>query len=245
MLIKDNAICIRAIDYSETSQIVTFFTRANGKVDAIAKGAKRPKSPFGGPIEMLSSGRIVFTDGSEKKLATLTEFEQQSAPSTLARNYFALNCALFAAELVAALTDDRDPHPALFDHFLQFIENIRDTNRRIDSLPLLIIFQLTLLREVGLQPVLKTCVNCKTPFSLKWPLAFFSSFANGLVCKDCEASFSDRTQISKAAAHCLADLKMIAQARETALDEIETLLIRHFTELLHRLPKMAKHILSK
>ncbi|MHC4155757.1 MAG: DNA repair protein RecO, partial [Planctomycetota bacterium] len=56
MLTKDEAICIRAVDYSETSQIVTFFTRANGKVGAIAKGSKRPKSAFDGAIEVFSHG---------------------------------------------------------------------------------------------------------------------------------------------------------------------------------------------
>ena len=35
MLTKDLAICIRTVDYSETSQIVTFFTKAHGKIGAI------------------------------------------------------------------------------------------------------------------------------------------------------------------------------------------------------------------
>ena len=77
MLTKDLAICIRAVDYSETSQIVTFFTRDTGKISAIAKGSKRPKSTFDGPIEILSHGRIVFADSNTEKLATLTEFQQQ------------------------------------------------------------------------------------------------------------------------------------------------------------------------
>ncbi|MHC4433863.1 MAG: DNA repair protein RecO, partial [Planctomycetota bacterium] len=48
MLTKDMAICIRAVDYSETSQIVTLFARDTGKIGAIAKGSKRPKSKFDG-----------------------------------------------------------------------------------------------------------------------------------------------------------------------------------------------------
>ncbi len=56
MLTKDFAICIRAADFSETSQIVTLFTRATGKIKAIAKGSKRPKSKFDGPIEIFSYG---------------------------------------------------------------------------------------------------------------------------------------------------------------------------------------------
>jgi len=74
MLVKDTAICIRAVDYSETSQIVTFFTRATGRISAIAKGSKRPKSKFDGPIELFSCGNIVFSDSNKEKLATLTEF---------------------------------------------------------------------------------------------------------------------------------------------------------------------------
>ena len=41
MLINDQAVCIRTIDYSETSQVATFFARNTGKLTVIAKGAKR------------------------------------------------------------------------------------------------------------------------------------------------------------------------------------------------------------
>ena len=110
MLTKDAAICIRTVDYSETSQIVTFFTSDNGKVSAIAKGSKRPKSPFDGPIEVLSHGRIVFSDTDSAKLATLTEFQQQPSFDNLAKNLFAMNSSLLAAELLNELTDEHDPH---------------------------------------------------------------------------------------------------------------------------------------
>src|SRR4030042_2820613 len=123
MLTKRHAICIRAVDYSETSQVVTFFTKATGKISAIAKGSKRPKSAFGGPIEILSHGRIVFSDSNREKLATLTEFESAAGTAGLTphgnqgllrNDLFALNCCLFAAELLNLLTDEHDPHPALF-----------------------------------------------------------------------------------------------------------------------------------
>jgi len=128
MLTKDAAICIRTVDYSETSQIVTFFTRAAGKISAIAKGSKRPKSAFDGPIEVFSYGKIVFSDSTREKLATLTEFEQQPGFTHLRNNLFALNCSLFAAELLNNLTDDYDPHPQLFDNFLQFLKSTRATS---------------------------------------------------------------------------------------------------------------------
>jgi DNA repair protein RecO (recombination protein O) len=251
MLTKDEAICIRASDYSETSQIVTFFAKAAGKISAIAKGSKRPKSPFGGPIEILSYGKIVFSDTKRERLATLTEFEQQSGFETLQSNVFALNCSVFGVELVNKLTDDYDPHPELFDSFLQFLKSTRETSRSAgrltaesrETISLLILFQLSLLKEIGLQPVLKSCANCKTTFSTDWPKCYFSSAANGLICRDCEGSFPDKISVTKTAANCLAKLKLIAQADEKTRNEIEKVLVYHFTELLHRPPKMAKYIL--
>jgi len=250
MLTKDLAICIRAIDYSETSQIVSFFTRASGKIDAIAKGSKRPKSPFDGPIEVISHGNIVFVDSGGEKLATLTEFQQQPALRNLYGNLFVLHCCLFGAELINKLTHDYDPHPGLFDGFLEFLQNANEQystgDRQSDILALLILFQLTLLKEIGLQPILSHCVNCKTRHESQAPgrELYFSSSANGLICRDCEPGFPDRIRLTTKASACLASLKQITGSEEKTLKEIEKVLIHHLTELLGRTPKMAKHILG-
>ena len=281
MLTKDSAICIRAVDYSETSQIVTFFAKATGKFTAIAKGSKRPKSAFDGPIEVFSFGRIVFSDSNREKLATLTEFQQQPSLVGLSKNLFALNCASFAIELLSSLTDDYDPHPQLFDSLLQFLQDIseqslpRAESRGVSSiehrdiLSRLILFQLALLKEVGLMPVLNYCVNCKTSIEHRLSAeasakaeasgiehrVYFSSSANGLICRDCEAAFPDKIKITASAAECLArlgeafwrsraDLKLLANAKEKTLNQIEKLLISHFTYTLGRPPRLAKHILK-
>ncbi|MGA1980415.1 MAG: DNA repair protein RecO [Sedimentisphaerales bacterium] len=260
MLTKDTAICIRTTDFSETSQILTLFTRATGKISAIAKGSKRPKSAFDGPLEVFSYGQIVFSDSSREKLATLTEFQQQPGFADLANNLFALNCCLFGAELVNGLTHEYDPHPELFDSFLQFLQNANErrlsaiasataeatSDERRNVLSLLILFQLTLLREIGLMPVFNACVNCKTSHGSRVTSHefYFSSSANGFICRDCEASFPDKIKLTKDAAGCLANAKLIAEAKEKTLDEIQLVLVKHFTEILHRPPKMAKYVLK-
>ena len=256
MLTKDLAICIRAVDYSETSQVVTFFTRETGKIGAIAKGSKRPKSAFGGPIEMLSHGKIVFSDSSgrsdssRERLATLTEFEPAyGGPGLGSRqgDLFALNCCYLAAELLNHLTDDYDPHPELFDGFLQFLQDVQGNGDKAQILALSIVFQLRLLKEIGLQPILDRCVNCKTRYeslasSIRYP-AYFSSSANGLVCRDCEPAFPDKIKLTNDAAACLTSLGQISRASEKTLREIQKALVHHFTQLLCRPPKMAKYIL--
>jgi len=257
MLTKDQAICIRTIDYSETSQVVTFFTKATGKISAIAKGSKRPKSAFGGPIEILSHGRIVFSDSNGEKLATLTEFEPAAGTAgpaphgtwgLLRNDLFALNCCLFAAELLNLLTDEHDPHPDLFDSFLQFLHDAQDAGDKSETLAFLILFQLALLKEVGLQPILSHCANCKTSIEHRVSgiehQVYFSSSANGLICRDCEPAFQDKFKLSKNAAACLANLRLLAESPQKTLLEIEKLLAHHFTELTGHRPKMAKSVLG-
>ncbi len=247
MLTKDRAICVRVVDYSETSQVVALFGRLSGKIRAIAKGSKRPKSAFDGPIEPLSFGEIVFSGSHKDKLATLTEFQPQPVRGELRRNLAALQSALFAAELLDLLTEEYDPHIVLFDHFLRFLQDIEEGKAGPDRRDIqirLILFQFVLLHEVGLRPILNTCANCKRTFGADWREIYFSASANGLVCRDCEMSFPDKIRLSPKAAHCLADIKRIAEADQATLDEIEQVLVHHFTHIVGRPPKLAKHVFS-
>ncbi|MFH1613622.1 MAG: DNA repair protein RecO [Planctomycetota bacterium] len=244
MLIKDSAICIRTLDYSETSQIVTLFTRSHGKIDAIAKGSKRPKSPFDGPIESISCGHVVFTE-TRSRLATLTEFDRQPLFTEVRKNLFILNCALFAAELLNGLTHENDPNPPLFDDITTFICTLQRAEDHTEATALLIVFQLTLLERIGSAPVLNACVNCRNTAVEKWSRTFFSSSVNGLLCGDCEPHFTDKIRLSQKAAKCLKNLRSIPDATADTVGEIEKLLIRHFTEFLQYPPRMAKHVIPQ
>ena len=244
ILKKDKALCIRALDYSETSQIVTFFARDAGKIAAIAKGAKRPKSPFGAPIEILSFGDIIFSQNNRDTLATLTEFNQLPLFGSLRKNLFVLNSALFAVELLNTFTHEEDTHVELFDSLIEFLTDIQSSQSRPDALSLLILFQLDLLSQTGVLPVFQFCLNCKTPVNENWRQYCFSSSANGIVCRDCQISFPDRIVLAPDIAKCLADFKNIKQAELKTLEKIERLLIHHFTEISGKRPKMAKSILA-
>ncbi len=243
MLTKDEAICIRTVDYSETSQVVTFFARITGKFSAIAKGSRRAKSSFDGPIEMFACGTIVFSASGTDKLATLTEFQQRPLLSSAAMDMSAYNCCLFAAEMVNLFTRDYDPHPFLFDCLKQFLQAVGSgKQQKHDLIALLVVFQLALLKEAGVSPVFGNCINCKRDGVAGWRQVYFSSAGNGVICPDCEPSFPDRIRLSRPAAGALADLKTLAHCEPKTLNEIEKILIRYITHTLGRPLKMAKHI---
>jgi DNA repair protein RecO (recombination protein O) len=244
MLKKDTAICLRTVDYSETSQVLTLFTKISGKVAAIAKGAKRKKNSFDGPVETLAYGHIIFKPAPDEGLATLTEFQQTPVFMLLTRKLFTLNAALFAAELTEAFTETDDPHPNLFDVLFNFLNDLQQTQDFKDAASLLIVFQLSLLSEIGARPVMKNCTNCKLALSSEWGKFYFSSNANGLICPDCQSNYQDRTSLSHQTAHCLYDLSKLTDATEATINELEKLMIRHFTHLMHRPPKTAKYFLK-
>jgi len=251
MQVKDTAICLRAVNYSETSQVVTLFTRDHGKVGAMARGSRRAKSAFDGPVEVFSFGSVMFTiKDSGGQLAMLTEFGQQPRFRKLSQNLNALNAALFAAELTEKFLEDHDPHPPLFEKLLKFLEMVQETKDEAQTLAWLILYQLRLLEETGVAPMLDMCVNCgasisSPPAKGEYPEGgrgyYFSSRENGLLCSTCEMAFPEKRAIDS---RLIDILKKPAKLPKTALKDlkqIEQLLIYHFTELLHRPPKMAKY----
>ena len=159
---KDQAICIRHLDWSETSQIVVLMTREHGKVRGLAKGSKRlsPSSVqrFSGGIELLTRGEIVARTKATTELAQLTEWDLQDHYYHLRRDLAAQRLALYAADVVNALMIDEDPHPRCFEALATFLEALgpggggADGARRAGAL---LHFQWQVLDDAGYRPELE------------------------------------------------------------------------------------------
>src|SRR2546423_4482772 len=106
-LSRDRCICLRKVEYSETSQILTLFGRAHGLFRVIAKGAHRRTkagaSKFDGGADLLDQGEAVFTFDPAKELNTLTEWKLCDGHLALRKNLRGMYLALYAAELTSTL----------------------------------------------------------------------------------------------------------------------------------------------
>src|SRR5215213_8468102 len=173
-LSNDRCICLRKVEYSETSQIVTLFGRQHGIVRVIAKGAHRTTrqgaSKFGGGIDLLDVGQAVFTLDLERELGTLTEWTLVEGHLELRRSLRAMYLAQYAAELVSFLIEEHDPHPELFERLEQTLTDLA-TQRIEESF---LAFELDLLRETGYLAELVACVSCSATISDR-ETAFFSA----------------------------------------------------------------------
>jgi DNA repair protein RecO (recombination protein O) len=197
-LLKDVAIILRRLDFSESSQVLAAFGREHGKLRLIAKGIKRStKTRFAPAIDLLEVGHCVLSIRAPRQeaMAILTEWRQSASFAGLRDRLDRLYGAQYAAGLVTDLTEDWDPHPALFD---ALIEVLADLAHGPAALPGVIRFQRHLLDQVGALPIFDACVGCGRPFPFDGELNF-SSFEGGLLCRDCEPARAEKMGLPRQA----------------------------------------------
>jgi DNA repair protein RecO (recombination protein O) len=189
----DQAVTVRLTEYSETSQIVTLFTADHGLVRLIAKGVRRStRKRFAAGLDLLELGELGFLPAhGDAQLGTLTDWVQRDAFTGLRRELLRLHGALYAAELVASLTEEADPHPELFQ---ALVRALRSLAGREPAAPQVVVFQSELLRAIGYAPELERCVDCghKASPGRAW---HFSAGAGGLLCRDCEVHQVEKRRV--------------------------------------------------
>lgn len=116
--IRDDALCIRHWDWSETSQTVSLFTREHGVVRGLAKGSRRERAPFSGGLEVLTRGEVVAIVRPSGALATITAWDLTDAYSAIRRSLRSFYVGLYLIDLVHHAVTDADPHPGLFDRLV-------------------------------------------------------------------------------------------------------------------------------
>jgi DNA repair protein RecO (recombination protein O) len=251
-LVPDRCICLRKVEYSETSQILLLFGRGHGLVRVIAKGAhrvsKQGASKFGGGIDLLDVGMAVFTDRPEKDLATLTEWKLQEGHLDLRRSLRGVNLAFYAAELVGLLIHEHDPHPDLFDQLETVIPLLSTRNAEQAFLS----FELDLLRETGYLPELAACVECGSAFNGRQGAIGFSADRGGALCRDCEGAFPERSSLDARLIGMMNHLVTLRRGnghgRMPSLtrhqtDPINRLLAEHVQYTLQRRLRVAKYVM--
>ena len=179
---KTAAIVIRQADFSETSRVVTFFSRDFGKIATVAKGAKRLKGPFEAAIDLLAACQIVFIRKSTSGLDILTEAELVARFQPNAANLLGLYGGYYIAELLDGVTEPYDPHPTLFDEAAFLLKRLSTES---DSRLSVLRFELTTLQEIGQLPSFDQCIACGRENLAGLKFAHWVS-QGGLLCPNCQ-----------------------------------------------------------
>src|SRR3954470_563052 len=108
--VKTQAVVLRSIRYGEADRIVHLYTPDRGRVGAIAKGARRPRSRFGGRLEPFFRLDLMLHEG-RGELLTVTAADTVSGSPRLRADGRALDAAARVCDAVSRLFETDEPHP--------------------------------------------------------------------------------------------------------------------------------------
>lgn len=245
---KSTAIILRLVEFSETSLVVTMLTRDFGKLTALAKGARRRKSPFEAALDLLAVCRIVFLHKTSGAMDLLTEAKLERRFRAGAKDLKRLYCGYYVAELLAKLTDDGDPHPELFDLAERTIVSF-DQGDGSEFLTLLR-FELRALTLLGHQPMLDRCVLCGTENETEQARMYFGLLEGGRLCEQCRPGKTNVISVSPGSVALVQLMLDEGEAWKVSnLDgvnrgEIRQLIGRYITHLIGKPPRMLSYLKS-
>ena len=202
---KSLAIVLRVTEYSETSCIVNLLTREFGRIGAIAKGARRPKSPFSAAIDVLAVCQIVFIN-KPSALSILTEAKLERRFRAGETDLKRLYAGYYVIELIRTLTDEGDRAPELFDLTQEMLVQLDEGNFSENEMNhQLLQFELSLLELLGQLPMLTRCVSCGREKTMLSEVNFGLN-AGGVLCQTCRRGKPNVVQVSSAGFQSLLDL---------------------------------------
>ena len=153
-ILHEPAFVLHRYDWSESSLILEVFTRHHGRIALVAKGAKRPSSNFRPVLLPLQPLQLGF--GGDAEIRTLKAAEWMGGHVMPTGD--ALLSGYYLNELLIRLLARDDPHPALFDAYGGVVEVLAtaraESAQATVQAAALRAFELLLLREVGLLPML-------------------------------------------------------------------------------------------
>ncbi len=172
------ALILRTWPVHEADQIVSFFTRDQGKLKGIAKSSAKSRKRFGGALEPMTYVLASYAEKPRQELVRLDACEILASPLSEPVDYGRAAALAFVAEVLEQTLQDRDPQDAVFRLTLAVLEQTRA--ERI-WLPVTY-FGLWMIRLMGWMPEIARCTMCGRPFAGE--PAYFESERDGLVCAE-------------------------------------------------------------
>ena len=194
---KLRAIVLSTTDYSDRDRIVSLFSLEHGRIKAFARGARNSRKRFGAALEAFA--RIEAQVRVKEGLAGLQQAELVSIYPRIRGDLSAIVHALYACEVVEAMTPEGHPLPRLYRLLAAYLDRLETepaaaADRRF--------FEINLLNILGYRPSLESCSRCNAPFGVVGALLQESGEP---VCRTCAATGRPlQTSTLKALNACMA-----------------------------------------
>lgn len=174
---------MRSIRYGEADRILHLYSKSRGRIGAIAKGARKPRSRFGGRLEPFFRLDLMLHEG-RGDLMTVTSAATVEGYPRLRSSGTALTAGARACDAVLRLLDAAEPNPPAYSLLCRYLALLDDPGElRAAELATALSFRMKLALVAGFAPELSSCARCGEAGHLFG----FSGAAGGVVCGGCEA----------------------------------------------------------
>jgi DNA repair protein RecO (recombination protein O) len=178
---KTEAIVLRSIRYGEADRILHLYSKTRGRIGAIAKGARKPKSRFGGRLEPFFRLDLILHEG-RGELLTVTNAATLDGYPRLRSSGPALNAGARACDAVLRLLDSGEANRPAYNLLCNELA-LLDADPGAATRSHALAFRMKLLLAAGFAPELASCATCGE----RSDLGGFSPSAGGVTCAGCEA----------------------------------------------------------
>ena len=184
---ENTAIVLRRVNYRDNDRMVTLLSPSRGRIDALIRNCRKPKSHNLNAAELFALGDYMLVETGGRIIVTSVHLIETFYP--LRADYDRLTCAVWLLSLAEAAAEPEQEQQELFMLLLHTLSRLAFSDQPWK--PLLSGFLLHFSACQGFKPRLNHCVLCgRRP---EEPPFFFGAEEGGLLCEDCRRS---RSQVS-------------------------------------------------
>lgn len=113
--IMDQGIVLAMQPFRDSDWIIRWICHETGRMDTLARGARKTGSSFHGRVGLYNRCRISFLRSSRSELHTLKECSLIEHPSHLEKSILGLQAMAAATGMIESLTEKNTPLPEIFE----------------------------------------------------------------------------------------------------------------------------------
>lgn len=232
--LRIEAVVLRHAEFGEADRLLTLFSREQGKLRAIAKGARKLLSRKAGHLEPFT--RVTLQLARGRDLWIVTQAETVQSFTALREDLLLTGYASYAAELLDRFSYEEGANPGVYQVLVDTLVRLCDGE---DPYRILRFYELRLLDLLGFRPQLFQCVAGGE--KIQPEDQFFSASLGGVLCPECGTRASDARPVSMEALRYLRHYQRSnwhgvqkAGVPQSVQTEMEALLQHYLTHLLER-----------
>ena len=191
-LYNAEAIVIRVRDFDEADKLAVLLTREEGKVQAVAKGARRPRNRYAAATQLFTHVKASLFHG--RNMDTLSQIDITESFRHLREDLVRMAYATYVCELMDEMVKEKQRHESTFLLLLTTLHLLNTADMAPE--PVRRAYELKLLAILGFRPSLDQCVSCGNELGPS-PQVRFAPALGGVLCGTCPSEYETILRLSR------------------------------------------------